>query len=356
MTVLKNAVSFIMAHFLRWFPRCSATGLLAVGNPDENSPVLVTGNYSLTVRRLLSALRGLDVWVLVAQSKGINVWCAAAAGEFTAAAVAEAVEAAALAGKVKHRLLILPALCAPGVSAADVRGKTGFKATFGPVYATDIGPYLKLGHKKTEEQRRFAFGLRHRIDMLVSMNFIIWLPPATVIAIFFRELLLPFSLLFWTIAACGYLLFPLIPGKTVRNKSLALSAASLAGFTLAGYATTGNPLLFPGWAAGSLVIIQAIFFDMGGIVAPLPSDAERILLRRHLPLPHVLREKKIGLIDLNLKRCIGCFTCTDICPLGVFDIDREQRKTILARPQTCFSCGACVLQCPTDALALRPKN
>ena len=45
-------------------------GLRAVGNPDPQSPVLVTGNYDLTVRRVLRALRGLDAWLVVAPSGG----------------------------------------------------------------------------------------------------------------------------------------------------------------------------------------------------------------------------------------------------------------------------------------------
>jgi NAD-dependent dihydropyrimidine dehydrogenase PreA subunit len=350
--MLNRLVSIFMVHFFRWFPHRTLTGLRAVGHPGDNSPVLVTGNYSLTVFRLLASLRGLDLWVLVAQSNGINIWCAAAAGEFTATSVADAVNESQLAQRVGHRTLILPALCAPGVSAVDVRAKTGFKAIFGPVSASDIPEFIERHYKKTEAERRFPFGFRHRLDMLVAMNFIIWLVPAAILAIFFTELTLHFSALFWLTATIGYLFFPFIPGKGVRHKSLALTVVAFAGYALGGIAIAGNPIHFFGWALTAVAIIQAVCFEMGGIVAPLPSDAEKFLFRRHLPLPQVLRAKEQGSITVNLKLCIGCFNCTEICPLGVFDVNREQRKTKLVRPRDCFSCGACVLQCPTNALSL----
>ena len=56
--------------------------LVQIGNPDRDSPVLVTCNFYITVRRMMRLLRGLDLWLLVADSKGVNVWCAAGAEEF----------------------------------------------------------------------------------------------------------------------------------------------------------------------------------------------------------------------------------------------------------------------------------
>jgi ferredoxin len=37
----------------------------------------------------------------------------------------------------------------------------------------------------------------------------------------------------------------------------------------------------------------------------------------------------------------------------VFDIDSESRLAILARSEQCVQCGACVVQCPVDALCFR---
>ena len=61
-------------------PHRAPTGLVRIGRPGRRSPVLLTGNFTLTVRRLRDALRGRDAWLLVANSKGVNVWCAAGGG------------------------------------------------------------------------------------------------------------------------------------------------------------------------------------------------------------------------------------------------------------------------------------
>ena len=72
----------LVAYLFRWVPHASPTGLFPIGTPDERSPVIVTANFSLTVKRVRRALRGQDLWLLVANSGGINVWCAAAGGTF----------------------------------------------------------------------------------------------------------------------------------------------------------------------------------------------------------------------------------------------------------------------------------
>jgi len=48
-------------------------GLYALGKPNEMSPVLVTANYKLSFDCLRKAVPGLDLWILVLDTKGINV-------------------------------------------------------------------------------------------------------------------------------------------------------------------------------------------------------------------------------------------------------------------------------------------
>jgi len=83
-TLLMDVWSLMLNRFIPPYPKF-ATGLYRVGHPDRKSPVLITGNYELTVRRLVRELDGqVDCWLLVANSRGINVWCAAGGGYFTA--------------------------------------------------------------------------------------------------------------------------------------------------------------------------------------------------------------------------------------------------------------------------------
>ena len=84
MRLLLDAVLDILQVCLRGLPWPTEPRLIRVGSPGRDSPVLLTCNYSFTVRRVLRALRGMNAYLLVASTKGINVWCAAAGGYFTA--------------------------------------------------------------------------------------------------------------------------------------------------------------------------------------------------------------------------------------------------------------------------------
>ena len=50
-------------------------GLYAVGTPNERSDVLVTANYKLTFDTVRKNLTGMNIWLLVLDTKGVNVWC-----------------------------------------------------------------------------------------------------------------------------------------------------------------------------------------------------------------------------------------------------------------------------------------
>ncbi len=67
----------ILETLLRVLPFPAKTGLIKIGSPDRNSPVLLTCNFHLTVERVKQQLIGKDCYLLVANSRGVNVWCAA---------------------------------------------------------------------------------------------------------------------------------------------------------------------------------------------------------------------------------------------------------------------------------------
>ena len=48
--------------------------------------------------------------------------------------------------------------------------------------------------------------------------------------------------------------------------------------------------------------------------------------------------------------CINCRRCTQVCPHGVFE--EGEKKAVLARPGECMECGACALNCPTQAIGV----
>lgn len=138
-------------------------GIYAIGKPDKSSPVLVTANYKLTFDTLRKELDGLQVWLLVLDTKGINVWCAAGKGTFGTTELIRRIEKTGLSGIVAHKTLILPQLGAPGVSAHVVSKNTGFKIVYGPVRAEDIKEFLASGMVATEEMRSVRFDLKDRL-------------------------------------------------------------------------------------------------------------------------------------------------------------------------------------------------
>ena len=207
MAVLRNAVLDVAQTLLRSLPWPVKPGLIAVGHPGRDAPVLLTCNYDLTVRRVLRALRGLDVYLLVAPSKGINVWCAAAGGYFTSHQVISILRTSGIGDLVDHRRLTLPQLSATGVERKLVAERTGWRAVFGPVYASDIPAYLANG-KKTEAMRQVRFTLRDRMEMAAVWASPVSLIGAAILAINWRPLLLPFVALTWMLALGLYVFFP----------------------------------------------------------------------------------------------------------------------------------------------------
>jgi hypothetical protein len=140
-------------------------GLYAVGKPDRESPVLLSANYKMSFDALRKELGGINVWILVLDTKGVNVWCAAGKGTFGTDEVIRQIKAASLDKLVTHRNVISPQLGASGIAAHTVRKQAGFKIIYGPVEACDIKMFLKAGLNADEKQRTVVFGLKKRIEV-----------------------------------------------------------------------------------------------------------------------------------------------------------------------------------------------
>jgi hypothetical protein len=132
-------------------------GLYAVGTPARDSDIFVSANYKLSFDALRKALKGLNAWVLVLDTKGINVWCAAGKGTFGTDELIRRISMTNLDKIVNHKKIIVPQLGAPGISAHEVKKATGFRVCYGPVRAEDIGTYITSGYRATREMRRVMF-------------------------------------------------------------------------------------------------------------------------------------------------------------------------------------------------------
>lgn len=156
-------------------------GLYALGNPDRESPVLVSANYKISFDELRSALPGRDLWILALDTKGINVWCAAGKGTFGTEELVGRIESSGLKEVVSHRSLILPQLGAPGVAAHTVKKLSGFGVRYGPIKAEDLPAYIDAGFKATSKMRLKAFPLKERA-VLIPVELVETIKPTLIIA------------------------------------------------------------------------------------------------------------------------------------------------------------------------------
>ncbi len=146
-------------------------GLYAVGQPDENAPVMVTANYKLSFDALRKELENINAWILVLDTKGINVWCAAGKGTFGTKELVNRIKETGLDKIVNHRKLLVPQLGAVGVSAHEVKDISGFKVIYGPIRAKDIPEFIQSGYKATDKMRAVLFNTWDRL-VLTPLEFV----------------------------------------------------------------------------------------------------------------------------------------------------------------------------------------
>ncbi len=160
-----------------------APGLYCVGNPGQDSPVLVTANYKLSFDMLRRELTSLDAWILVLDTRGINVWCAAGKALFCTRELVRCVNLSMLKKVVRHNQLILPQLAATGVSAHRVKKESGFTVIWGPVRAADIPRFITQEGNIDKSMRQVTFSMGERIVLIpVELSHLpkptMWLLPA----------------------------------------------------------------------------------------------------------------------------------------------------------------------------------
>jgi len=66
-----------------------------------------------------------------------------------------------------------------------------------------------------------------------------------------------------------------------------------------------------------------------------------------------LHEDRLFEVVLDKGRCRGAGLCQDVCPRNCFKVDRKLHTAEMPRAELCVQCGACIVQCPFDALSFR---
>ncbi|HIJ79118.1 MAG: acetyl-CoA decarbonylase/synthase complex subunit gamma [Desulfobulbaceae bacterium] len=116
----------------------------SISGPDENAPVLITCNFSLTYFIVSGEIEGSKVpsWLLIKDTEGLSVLTAWAAGKFGADMIAQFMKKSGIEDKVKHRELIIPGYL------ASMKGELEeelpqWTITIGPREAGHLPAFLK---------------------------------------------------------------------------------------------------------------------------------------------------------------------------------------------------------------------
>lgn len=115
-----------------------------IGEPDANSPVFVTTNFSLTYFIVSGEIEnsGTSAWLVVPECEGMSVLTAWAAGKFSGDKIAKFIKESGLEEQVRTRELIIPGYVAQ-ISGELEEGLPGWKILVGPQEAGDLESFIK---------------------------------------------------------------------------------------------------------------------------------------------------------------------------------------------------------------------
>ncbi|MHA1475895.1 MAG: HgcAB-like fusion protein [Promethearchaeota archaeon] len=361
LNILKLSGGFLF----RWVGFPVEPKLLKIGKPDENSPVLLTSNFNITVNRVIKALKNIDCWLLIAPSNGINVWCGACGDDFLTSSVLSILKLSDIGNKVNHRRLILPQLSACGLDPIEIKEKTGWNVKFGPVYAKDIPEYLKNNFQKSKSQREVSFPILARLEM-ASMYFSML---AIILSIIYGFCAIFIDKLDWfvyldMICLCALMNYgalfsvPYFKLKTGRRKIVVFEAL-IIGFILLFYFFIWSDVFVLIWnLILSLLFAMVLSEDLHGLTPIYKSELGNANWKKgKKTMNFIIAEYKLnpyGTISINRESCIGCGVCFDVCPRNVYEMNKSDKKVDLVHPEKCINCNACVHRCIVKCLIILP--
>jgi len=125
-------------------PMTTQEGIYPINNPDENSPVLVTCNFSLTYFIVSGEIENSRVpsWLCVMDTEGLSVLTAWAAGKFVGDLVGAFIKRCGIENSISHRKVIIPGYTA-SIAGDMEEALPGWEIIVGPREASQIPSFLK---------------------------------------------------------------------------------------------------------------------------------------------------------------------------------------------------------------------
>jgi acetyl-CoA decarbonylase/synthase complex subunit gamma len=128
-------------------PMTTEQGIYPIGNPGEDSPVLITSNFSLTYFIVSGEIESSRVpsWLLVQNTDGLSVLTAWAAGKFVADLIGPFVKKSGIEDKTKQRTIVIPGAAA--VISGDLEEELpDWTVAIGPREGAHIPAYLRQNY------------------------------------------------------------------------------------------------------------------------------------------------------------------------------------------------------------------
>jgi len=115
-----------------------------VGEPDENSPIIVTTNFALTYFLVKGEIENskIPAWLAIMDCDGLSVLTAWAAGKFSAGKIAQFMKESGIEEKLNHKELIIPGYVAMLKGAIEDK-LSGWKVIVGTKEASGIPAFLR---------------------------------------------------------------------------------------------------------------------------------------------------------------------------------------------------------------------
>ncbi|MBU2644973.1 acetyl-CoA decarbonylase/synthase complex subunit gamma [bacterium] len=119
-----------------------------IGDPQPDSPVFVTTNFSLTYFIISGEIEnsGLSAWLVVPECEGMSVLTSWAAGKFSGSSIARFVKESGLEEKITSRQIIIPGYVAQ-ISGELEENLPGWSVVVGPQESADLDSFISSFRK-----------------------------------------------------------------------------------------------------------------------------------------------------------------------------------------------------------------
>ncbi|GBE56033.1 ferredoxin-3 [archaeon BMS3Bbin16] len=208
--------------------------------------------------------------------------------------------------------------------------------------------------------REVRFPTVQRVEMAVMWAFPFSAITGLITLTFWRELFLPLTALIWVLSLSIFLSFPLYSKRLNPKKR----RAGFNKYTVI-FDFSRIPLLlwgvFIGFLTLSSILTNTFTWDYifrWGLISFIIVLLISIDLMGSTPVyKSGLHEDRFLKVVLDEKRCKGAGFCEQVCPRNCYEVDRNRHIATMPGADKCVQCGACIVQCPFDALYFKsPKD